>query len=256
MADELIPGLNANVLMGATDGLTTAFMYILGLALIGGIAWFIQFYLSFKTKCLIEELVDGSSIVRSDKIRLIKEGGVPKWQLWGSAFKFKKDKIPIPRDAFIKMTAKGAKFVTLFKTPAGDYLVVRNSKDMMQKIADYDEFTTGQRAMVIQEYREAMAYKPVDWSTHITSIAAGVTLVLIVVAFLIFFNDTVAPTIKLGEQNVQISQNNQLIQEQQAETIRLLSQVLENIDPGYMQELKLRALQNSSNSTNYIRPPN
>jgi hypothetical protein len=257
MAEELIPGLSLSTISGATDGITTAILYIIGLVILGGIVWIIQYWLKFKIKCTIEELVDGSSIVRSDKIRQFNENGVPKFQIWDSLFKFKKDKFAIPKDVFIKTTSKGNKFITLFKTPAGDYLCVRNSKDLMQKISEYDEFTTGQRAMVIQEYREANAYKPTDWSQHIPALAGLTALVIILTVFMLFFNDAVQPMVVIGNQYVAMSEKNAEVQAQQSQTIQILSRVLENIDPSYLQELRIKALQNlSSNNSNYIRPPN
>lgn len=256
MADALIPGLDASVIMGGVDGVTTAILWIVAITAVGGLAWVIQFYLSFKIDAQIEELVDGTAIVRRDRIRLFKEKGIPKWQLWGSLFKFKKDRIGIPDEKFIKLQAGGRKFVTLFKTPTGDHLVVRNSKDLMKAIADYDEFTTTQRAMILQEYREAMAYKPNDWMQHIPLLAGLSALVIIVVCFMLFFNDAVQPIVTIGQQIVGISEQNMKVQELQQQTIDRLSRVLENIDPAYLQELKVRAMNLTTNGTNYVRPPN
>ena len=258
MAEEFIPGLNANALMGATDGLTTGILWIFGIALVGFIAWLIQYYLSFKIDCIIEEIVDGTAVVRGDRIRAYKtKDGVPKWQIWGSLFKIKKDSIAIPSEPFIKLRANGRKFVTLFKTPAGDYLVVRNSKHLIQKIADYDEFTTAQRAMIIQEYREAQAYKPKDWQDYILPLTSLMALVIIVACFLIFFNDAVQPIINFGQNYVKSYDKMVEITERQVAIEDRLTRILGNIDPAYLEELRVQAATNlTGNNSAYVRPPN
>ena len=259
MAEEFIPGLNASALMGATDGLTTGILWIFGVAFVGFVAWIIQYYLSFKIDCIIEEIVDGTAVVRADKIRAYKsKDGVPKWQIWGSLFRMKKDSIAIPSEPFIKLRANGRKFVTLFKTPAGDYLVVRNSKQLVNKIADYDEFTTAQRSMIIQEYREAQAYKPKDWHDYILPLTSLMALVIIVACFLIFFNDAVQPIINFGKNYVNSYDKMVEITERQVAIEDKLTGILANIDPVYLQELSVKASLNvsGSNTSAYVRPPN
>lgn len=258
MAEELIPGLNANALIGATDGLTTGVLWIFGIAFLGFIAWLIQYYLSFKIDCIIEEIVDGTAVVRMDKIRSYKtKDGVPKWQMWGSLFRMKKDSIAIPSEPFIKLRANGKKFVTIFKTPAGDYLVVRNSKELVKKVADYDEFTTAQRSMIIQEYREAQAYKPKDWQDYILPLSSMMVLVIIVACFLIFFNDAVQPIITFGNNYVASYDKMVDITGRQIEIEDKLIRILGNIDPAYLEELKVKALSNvTGNGSAYVRPPN
>jgi hypothetical protein len=263
MADALISTEYVGSIMTGLDGITTAILWILGMAVVGGLAWLFTYAMSFKIDCVVEEMVDGTAVVRRDKIRLFKEKGIPKWQLWGSLFKFKKDKIGIPDQAFIKLQPGGRKFVTLFKTPTGDHLIVRNSKDLEAKIADYDEFTTTQRAMILQEYREAMAYKPTDWMQHVPMLAGLTALVIIVVCFMLFFNDAVNPIVNTGFKYMDALEKHddkimQIAQTQQ-QTTEVLARILSNIDPAYLQELKVRAAQaalNGSNNTAYVAPPN
>ena len=199
MADELVPGLNAQVLMGATDGVTQAILWIVVISVLGGLAWLLTYWMSFKIKALIHETADRTTVVRFDKIRVFKDStGIPRWMLWTSLFKFKKDVIPIPEANFINLTAKGKKFVTLFKTPNGEYALMRADPSKLKQYIEYDEFTTAQRAALVQEYRESQSYKKKNWSEMLIQAFPFIAAIIMVALFLIFFADVTKPSIEMG----------------------------------------------------------
>jgi hypothetical protein len=238
MADELVPGLNANAIMSGMDGITTAILWIIAIAIVGGILYMVMFYMQFKIRTVIRETANGRTIINTkEKARVFRnKNGVPMWQFWGSTFKFKKINVPIPESSYIDIDSKGRKFCEFFKTPDGNHIPVRADPNKLGEI-EFMPFNTEQRNALVMEYRESEAYKRKKWSDTLLQMAPYIIILLILVVFMIFYNDTVAPTIKLGEQNVKISEQNMEIQKQNSLVIRELAGVLNRVDPKYLSNL-------------------
>lgn len=126
MAEELIPGLSMDAISGATSGITSALLYILVAAVVGGLLWVYVYWSSFKIRAVIRETINGRSIISYDKVRVFKDkNGILKWMLWRGLFIFKKPAVPIPNAEFIDITHKGKKFVEFFRTPDQQYVPIR-----------------------------------------------------------------------------------------------------------------------------------
>jgi cytochrome c-type biogenesis protein CcmH/NrfF len=203
MADALIPGLDTSALLGATDGVTQAILWVLGIGLLGFIAWLWTFYMSFKMQATVIDSTKDGSIIRYDKIRIYNDkSGVPRWMLWGNVFKIKKTTMTIPDNSHIMLTAKGKKIVFLTKSPLGELIPTKPNYDLLKKTAEFDEFTTIQRQDLIHQYRESEAYKPKNNLKEMALVFGPIIAVILILAiFMIFFNDTVAPSIDLGKSN-------------------------------------------------------
>lgn len=253
LADAAIPGLDSINVIGAIDGVTAAVLWILGIAIVGGIVWLITYRMQFRIRAQVQEAVSGATIVRFDKIRAFKDrDGVPKWQFWGSLFKFKKDKTDIPGHEFISFTSKGQKFVNVLKKPSGEYIYMRSNANKADHYAEYDEFTTTERSNLVNELREAENYLPKDWTQTALQITIVMVPVIIITVFLIFFNNAVAPTIALGQQNVDVAQKMIDVQVKQQDTINLLTKIVSDLDPEYLKQLNEAKIMNATS----VKVPN
>lgn len=204
MADALIPGLDGSAILGATDGITQAILWVVGIGLLGFLAWLWTFYMSFKMKAIVLDTTKDGTIIRSDKIRIynLGAGQVPRWMLWGNVFKIKKTNMVIPDNSHIMLSPKGQKIVILTKSPMGELLPTKPNYDALRKIAEFDEFTTVQRQDLIHQYRESEAYKPKNTLKEMALVFGPIIAVILILAiFMIFFNDTVAPSIEIAKSN-------------------------------------------------------
>lgn len=234
MAEELIPGLSMQGISNATSGLTSALLYMLIALVVGGLAWLYAYHNSFKIKAVIRETVNGRSIVSHDKIRIFKDkNGILKWMLWKGLFVFKKPIVPIPEADYIDITVKGRKFVEFFRTPDNQYIPIRaNPRDIIDGVgADFEPFTTAQRTMQVQEYREAEAYKRKPLSELLINAFPYIVTLLIIVIFMIFFNDVVAPTKDLADSNIAASKELAHSLQVSQDTNRLMVNFMNRIDP-------------------------
>lgn len=275
MADPLIPGIDSSVIFSGADAITQFIYWIVGIGIVGFLTWILQYYLQFKIQATVFEEIQGTVIIRSEKIRVFKsKTGIPKWQLWTSLFRIKKDVIPIPNYVYLSLTAKGKKHVFLAKTTNGEYKTVRPNPDNWKtvqvegkKVLEFDEFTATQRSMLIQEHREAELYKPRDWTPTILLGGAAMTVVMILAVFLIFFDQAVAPTIGFGQQvggyceDFTNTCNTAITQCQQ--TITHLSAILNKVDPAALAQIQttqganvLPGNVNISGNGSYTRIPN
>jgi hypothetical protein len=68
-----------------------------------------------------------------------------------------------------------------------------------------DSFTAEERTMTIHEFREADAYKKRKLGEILVGLAPLIAIVMILTIFMLFFGQTVAPTIELANSNVAAS---------------------------------------------------
>lgn len=175
---------------GFTDILWWGFLLLLGILIVYGI-----FYLlSFKHRVRIRQLgKDGRELVIDDKAREFKDKSrVRKWKLlWTGQV------VELPPDDCIDITKKGKIVSECYRTADGTIIWIRSRFDLehfQTAHPDFEPFKTEERVMAVHEYRQAEEYKNRGWSDKLFQMAPVLAVIMILVIFMIFFNQVVAPT--------------------------------------------------------------
>jgi hypothetical protein len=205
MADELTSIIGKIDVGGAVSGITTAVIYILILLAIIGIMWFIFYWLSFKFPVTIRDIANNRQIIGKDLAKRIKDrNGVYWWKL-----RRLREKIPEPPSECIDVNKKGKKSLELFRADDGSFIPIEvkfnytewKKTQLLNKATEsFKPFGSNQRTMYVHELRESETYKKKKLSDTLMAIAPYIAIVLILVIFMIFFGETVKPTVALSEQ--------------------------------------------------------
>ena len=199
MADQLVPGFNPASLMSGFDAFTTIIFWIIICIAIGGIVFFIWWYLSFKYNVVVRDVINEKTIIKTDKAKIVKtKAGVQFWKLRGYGVR-----VPEPPSKSIDVDFKGKKWVEFYKLPDGSFVPITddfNHEKFLKEHPSFKPFTTEQRALLVHELEEAEKYKKKRLSEILMALAPYIAILLILTIFMIFFNDVVAPTVALGTQ--------------------------------------------------------
>lgn len=201
MADgNLVPGLDGQQLVGVMSGFTTFIMYALVGVVLAGLVWWVLWLLSFKHKVRVRKIINGHTVVVDDLARQFKKDGVPMW-------KFKKTKYEagVPPSNVIDITNKGKLIAECFVTSDGTIIWrqnVFNEEEFKKTHPDFEPFTPEERSMLVHQFRQAESYKKKNWMSLLADFSGPLAVVLILVVFMIFFNQTVKPTMEMGDKLV------------------------------------------------------
>jgi len=187
-------GMNIN-LMGAassfSDGVMV-FIYFVIAASIFAAWWYIS---SFKHQAIIRLMTGQQEIVLKDKFREIKDkNGVKRFQ-----FLRRRIKPVAPEKEAIDITKKGKMFVELRAFPDGTikWLSSRGSSSPM--VEGFAQLNSEDATMLAHEIRESIAYKPKKLNEIVLQLAPYLVILMILVIFMIFFGEVVAPTAGLAD---------------------------------------------------------
>jgi hypothetical protein len=138
-------------------------------------------------------------LIKKDKAKLVKtKGGVLFWKLRGYNVR-----IPEPPSQAIDVDHKGRKWVEFYKKSDGSFVPICDEyteEKFMKDFPQFKPFTTEQRALLVHEAEEAEKYKKKGIGEILMALAPYIAIVLILLVFMIFFNDVVAPTVAFGNQ--------------------------------------------------------
>lgn len=205
MADELIPGLSSSAINDVVGGLSTGIMWLIVLVgFMGIIAWLI-YMMTFKVRVRIRSIVNGRTMIYDVKAKPIRENdGRIYWKLQRKVLKY--NKMPSPPDDAIDIDKKGRKVFEVYLTEDGSFIPIKDNFNLERYKAGHDSFqpfTTQQRALLINEFKESDAYKRKKIGDLMVAAAPYIAIVLILAIFMLFFGEVVQPTISLGDKLVQ-----------------------------------------------------
>jgi len=188
-----------NWLMGASTGLADTILYIMltvVIILVGALIWYVM---SFKYKVRVKEIVRGRMLVRDDmgKPWKNKKNGTIWWKL----LKYRRT-IPEPPTDCVDITNKGKKVTEFFRTGDDQFIPISVEFDYEAfKGQGFKPYNTNQRSMLVQEHREAEDYKKKTWGDKLMQLFPFIAVIMILIVFMLFFGEVVAPTKELAQSN-------------------------------------------------------
>lgn len=241
MADIISGVLNTDSLFKGLDATTTAIIFIFVLVVVVSVIIFVMYYLSFKWPVRVREVINGKTRIKADMAKRIKtKDGVAYWKLRGYNVR-----IPEPPNEAIDLTAKGQNTAEFYRLPDGTFMPITDNFNLERfDVAEFSKthpkfkpFPTEQRSLMVHEAYETAAYKKKTLMETLLAMAPILAIVLILVLFMIFFNDAVAPTIELGRSNLKIQEQNALIQKENQVIVTQLAAIINKIDPAYLEDI-------------------
>ena len=178
---------------GFTHGVTTFFYWLLILSSLALGVYFVWWTLQYsKVKYVVRRIADNRVIVIQDKARIIKKKGQPiRWKL-----KKLKDYVPVPPDRAIEVMKNGKYFVEAYYTEDGEYIYIEDKFKENDVIGSLHPVKNTDKEFYIQQQEAAKKYEIKKWSDILMQLAAPITILLILIIFMMFFDRVVAP---LGE---------------------------------------------------------
>lgn len=199
--------MNQQIYEGVMTGASATAQVIIWtaiLAVIALIGWLIYDRLQYKINYRVNILTANGFQVIDDKAKVIlnKKDNTVKWKLLK-----RKHLVPVPKSDEITTGTKGKLFVeAYFDNNSGEYLYRKMDKPL---IINNNPLESRDKVFYANEVVEAVEkYKKQDLASLIMYMLPFVTIIIIIVLFLVFFNDAVKPTIALGEQNIEIAKQN------------------------------------------------
>lgn len=216
------------------NGLATSFsdgiMIFLYFIIAGGLfaAWW--WYTSFKHEAIIRLMTGQQEIVLKDKFKEIKDkNGVRRFQ-----FLRRRIKPVAPDREAIDITKKGKMFVEVRIYPDGNlkWLSSRGTSSPVQE--GFAQLNSEDATMMAHEIREAIAYKPKKLNEIVLQLAPYMVVLMILVIFMLFFGEVIAPletlSVQLGDASAKLSAACQIVT---APPVASVSSVpIPNIIPG------------------------
>lgn len=206
-------------------GISTTYdmvMVLIVLGIVVGIVAFFMWYLSHKHMVVIRYRMKDRKYIITDKAKEVTVQGVSYWKL----LKMKK-KVTVPPPGAIEITRKG-KFmaecywdadnpnpVWIYDTGVPD--------DALQP------FTTKQRALLVNEFRQAELRKKKGLLETLEKLAVPFALVMILIVMLVFFENIAKPAQDMMAANERMMKSNEEITDNQA---RIMSFIANKADLG------------------------
>ena len=211
--------------------------YILLAVVIIGVVAVIVIILQYKHRVRVRCVIGGKTIIIDDRAKEIKDNeGVTKWKL----FK-RKHCLPPPPSKAIHITNKGKYSVEAYYLPEGEYKYVKDKgverRELIGKKGEYcyvidngvnlEELThfepldTSDREFYASEMKEAESYKQKKWTEYILPIAGVVSIMMVFILMLVFWEDIAKP-------GITITQTASGIAEQQYKTTEILRDMIQN----------------------------
>lgn len=205
----------ANVI-SSLDLILDMALIVIGLGVVGAIIFFVVRMAQFKHKIRLRVMTSDRCIIEDDKARELKDkSGVLWWKLRKTRLK-----VPMPPAEVIDVDRKG-KMVAEAYLFEGDNIVwvddtlerVIDSTKIKRKnkcfmIEGFEPFTTQQRALLVNEFTQADAYKKKGLSDLLAQAVPYIALVMIISVFLLFFGEAVQPVMEVGEQQAALQEKN------------------------------------------------
>ena len=182
---------------------------LLGCGVVGLIIAIFTMNKKFNIKVIIKESLNGNKVVKHDLAKEFKkDDGIVCWKLQKS-----KDIIPQPPQSCIELDNKGKKVMQFYRVDGGDLIPSHDAFDpnelstkekIIEKIQPY---TTNQRAMLVSQHLKSERNKKQSMSDMVAKALPYIAMIMLVVMFMLFFNEAVQPMLDVGSQYVTASEN-------------------------------------------------
>jgi hypothetical protein len=192
-------------------------LYVILFSFIIGIIVLIYFIKKYKHFFRVRELTGDKTRIIDDKAREIKDDtGVVKWKLLK-----RRHFVPVPPPEVIHLTSKGKLSVEAYYTQTGEYkYIVDNGIDNKIK-STFQPLTTEDREFYANEMRKAESYRKKSMFDMIKDALPLISLLLIFILMLVFWEDIAKPGITIVEKAGEIAKS-------QEETTRMLRDIIQD----------------------------
>jgi len=163
----------------------------------------------YRHTIIIKNNINGSKLVQMDKFKIIKKSDD---SVWWKLQKLKKEIIPAPQPC-IEVDDKGSMFVSYYRLDGDTFIPSRDgfdysNKDTRKKIIDeVQPYTTEQRAISVSQHLKSLRDKTSTLGEKILAAVPVLAVIMILIIFMLFFNDAVKPIKEVGDQFVAVSNN-------------------------------------------------
>lgn len=186
-------GVSGSSLMSGMDAITTMIVYMFIAAFIGAVLFGCLYLLSFnKPVRVYEETSAGWKYVDTKARQFKTKDGITKWRF----LKWIKESHPAPSNDVLFLNSKGKTSAEGIRSMDGNVQWVK--RDF--KKGSVEQLSGEEKAMMVQEMRRAEDYKKKKLGDLIRDIMPFIVLAMILIIFMVFFNDVVQPSVELGEQ--------------------------------------------------------
>jgi len=184
-------GLSGFNISGTISQVAVAGMWILIIGIVAFLGYFLWWIAQYnKVKIVIRRIADGRVIVVQDKARIIKKKGQPiRWKLLKL-----KDFIPVPPDRAIEITSKGKYFVEAYYTEDGEFIYINDKIEKNGNIGSLYPLKNVDKEFYVQQVEEGNKYNKKKWQDVVLMLAPTMAIILILVLFMVFFEQVVKPT--------------------------------------------------------------
>jgi len=245
LAEEIIPGLNTEVIRNVTSGVADFITALLFGLVVAAVILFFWFIIIHKKRILLfKRYEDKGRLILAGILKVREVRDKNKAIKWKTLF-FNGLKMSQPPNKSILPDIKGREVAMALLEQ--DNIVWLHAKTYLEdgeleKIR-FDPLTSENKTALAHEFRESETYKKKRGLDLLLQLAPTIGIIILVVIFLLFSGDFIK---SVNEQNVVTQQQTILVMDKQLEVIGKLD-VLINNRPLSVPE---------SSSSNEIRPPN
>lgn len=185
-------GVSTQGLLGGLDIVTTIVVYVFIGLLVGAILFGCLYLLSFKHHVRVYQKTSGGWTILDTKARQFKtKDGVVKWRL----LKWLKDSHAAPDNEMLSITVKGKVAAECIRQMNGHLQWVKRDLTGVSPVV----LTGEELTMTVNEVRRAQEFKKKKLSDIILQVFPFIVLAMILIIFMVFFNDVVQPSAELAD---------------------------------------------------------
>lgn len=193
---------------GIMGSLATGLYIIIIVAAISLLAWFVWKRSRYKNVFVIKDQTREGTITVFDRLRVKrnKKTQIVEWHLLKA-----KCKVPIAPVQAITRMKNGKILVSAYRTQDNEYIYITDKFEgnVFQKaIASQYPLKNEDKMFLANEYKDAVKYKDAKkWQDVVITVAPYMAIVIILVVFLMFFDNAVAPMKEIGNSLASASEN-------------------------------------------------
>lgn len=187
----------------------TGLLWVLIPAIIGVVLYVILVLGKYKHQVIIKDSVRGTKLVFHDKFKeLRKKDGTIWWKLK----KLKKEIVPAKKEC-VEIDHKGRMFAQFYRLDGDTFIPAKDTFDPADKKSKEDiiktiqPFGSNERALMVNQHVKAEREKKKSIGDMLLTAVPYMAVIMILVLFMIFFNDAVKPMKEVGSQFEAVSVN-------------------------------------------------
>ena len=180
------------------DMISWIYLTIGGTVLFGLIAFIFNAML-FKHIIVVRHVANERTLIKMDKGRIYKDRFGNKW------LKLRKhrEKVFVPPKDITDLTTKGKYFIELERYEDGNFVYLEHNPERERGMTikeGFKHFDTDQRALLIQEFRDAEDWKKKKFSDLLAIAMPYTAMIIIVAVVLIFWGEAIQPMLEINDQ--------------------------------------------------------